>query len=76
MDLAMFDIFSGAAADKDAMWVEAASGLANAQRRMEEIAAKTPGQYFVFSQESRSVVARADTRKSASPSSAGQSASA
>ena len=75
MDLAMFDIFSGAA-DKDAVWIDAVSGLANARQRMEEIAAKSPGQYFVFSQESGSVVARKDTRKSSSPSSAGQSASA
>jgi hypothetical protein len=67
MDLAMFDIFSGAAPDKDAMWVEAVSGLANAQRRMKEIAEKSPGQYFVFSQGSSSVVAQTDTRKSASP---------
>lgn len=74
MDLAMSDIFSWAAADKDAMWVEAVSDLANAQRRMKEIAAHSPGQYFVFSQESRSVVARADTRKTASPPSEGQSA--
>jgi hypothetical protein len=73
MDLAMFDIFSGAAADKDAMWVEAVSGLANAQRRMNELAAQTPGQYFVDSQESRSVVAQTDNRKSTAPSFEGES---
>jgi hypothetical protein len=65
----MFDIFKGTTTDGDAMWLEAVSGLGNAQWRMKEIAAKSPGQYFVFSQECSSVVARTDTRKSASPSS-------
>lgn len=52
MDLAMFDIFRGAGADKDALWLEAVSGLANVQRRTEEIAAGELGQYSVFSAKS------------------------
>jgi hypothetical protein len=67
MDLAMFDVFRGAGADKDALWLEAVSSPTNAQRRMEEIAAREPGQYFVFSPLSQSIFARIDTRKSTSP---------
>lgn len=44
-------------------------------RRMEEIASKSPGQYFVFSQATRSVVARTGTRESVSPSPESQSES-
>ena len=75
MNHPMFDIFRGIN-EKDATWLEAASSLSEARLRMNELAAKTPGQYFVFSQESSSVVARTDPRKSASPSSGGQSKSA
>jgi hypothetical protein len=58
-----FDIFRGTT-DKDAVWVEAVTGLSDARRRMEEIAAATPGRYFVFGLESNAVLARIDTRKS------------
>lgn len=57
-----FDIFSGTT-DKDAMWMEAVEGLASARERMEEIARTNPGQYFVFAQRSRAILARVDTRK-------------
>ena len=56
-----FDIFRGAMASKDATWVEAVSGLAAARERMNAIAAKEPGRYFLFSSLSRSVLAMADT---------------
>jgi len=52
-----FDIFSGASG-KDALWVEAAQGLARARERMEEIAAGKPGQYFLFSTASHSILGR------------------
>ena len=55
-----FDIFSGCI-DKDARWLEAVEGLANAKRRMLEIAAKSPGRYFVFCDFSHGVVALTDT---------------
>jgi hypothetical protein len=42
-----FDIFRGRSY-KDAQWVEAVVGLASARRRMEEIAAQEPGDYFIF----------------------------
>ena len=41
-----FDVFSGT--QKNAMWVEVVEGLSNARERMQQIAAKEPGQYFVF----------------------------
>jgi hypothetical protein len=57
-----FDIFKGTS-DKDAIWVEAVQGLAKACQRMEEIAENFPGEYFVFSQQSHSILARVNTRK-------------
>ena len=57
-----FDIFSGAP-DKDAMWIEAVSGMAKARERMEEIAREIPGRYFVFSIHSRVLLATIDTSK-------------
>jgi hypothetical protein len=69
MDQPMFDIFTGTTTEGGATWLEAVSSLANARQRMEEIASKSPGEYFVFSQATQSIVARTDTRKpvSASP---------
>lgn len=58
----VYDIFRGATR-KDAIWVEAVSGLSSARRRMEEIAKKSPAQYFVFDHESHAIIARTDTRK-------------
>lgn len=55
-----FDIFSGTT-DKDAIWIEAVPGLANARKRMEELAIEAPGKYFVFSVSSRAVLAQTDT---------------
>ena len=59
-----FDIFSGTP-DRNPVWLEAVEGLSNARARMHEIAAKTPGQYFVFSTDSQAVVARTETLKKA-----------
>lgn len=69
----MFDIFTGSN-DKDALWVEAASGLAGARERMEQIAAEHPGQYFVFSQRTHCILARIDNRKSGLPAQINRSA--
>jgi hypothetical protein len=55
-----FDIFSGAP-NKDPVWLEAVEGLSNARARMHEIAAQTPGQYFVFSTGRRAVLAQTET---------------
>lgn len=64
----IFDIFQGSS-DKDAIWLEAVPGLANARQRMEEIAKGAPGQYFVFAPQSHSILARIDTRNAARGSS-------
>jgi hypothetical protein len=44
--------------EKDAVWLETVEGLEAAQRRMEEIATRKPGVYFIFSSGDRSVVAK------------------
>ena len=55
----ILDIFSGQW--DSAIWLDAVEGLSNARLRMEEIAAQDPGQYFVFSTLSHSILARVDT---------------
>lgn len=65
-----YDICSGTP-DKDAIWLEAVEGLANARARMAEIAAQKPGRYFIFSSAVNSIVAQIDTTK---PHSKGRSA--
>jgi hypothetical protein len=57
-----FDIFAGGP-EKDPVWVEAVQGLSDALERMEQIAQKTPGQYFVFSIGSHAILARTETFK-------------
>lgn len=51
-----FDIFKGFP-DRDAIWIERVPGLAAARERMGQIAARDPGQYFVFSPASHDVLA-------------------
>jgi CheY-like chemotaxis protein len=58
--LPKFDIFSGAP-DRDAVWVCAVRGLANARERMEDIASETPGRYFIFYAPDRSILAQTET---------------
>lgn len=55
-----FDIFSGAS-DRDAIWVCAVRGLANAKERMEEIAVERPGRYFIFNAAERTILAQTET---------------
>lgn len=55
-----FDIFSGAP-DRNAAWVCAVRGLANAKERMDEIAAERPGRYFLFYAPDRSILAQTET---------------
>lgn len=52
-------IFSGKPGK--ALWVEAVQGLSNACARMHEIAAQTPGEYFVYSIGSRTILAQTET---------------
>jgi L-amino acid N-acyltransferase YncA len=60
-----FDIFKGSYPGKDAMWLETIRGLANARQRMEQIAAETPGTYFVFSTHDNLVLAISNTTQGA-----------
>jgi hypothetical protein len=62
MNVPRYDIFSGRT-HKDAVWIEAVDGLANANARMKRLAAESPGPYFVFSIETGAVIASIDTSK-------------
>src|SRR5215469_17639317 len=55
-----FAIFSGSI-DKNALWLERAEGRDNANRRMDEIATKSPGKYFVLCDFFHTVVPQTDT---------------
>jgi hypothetical protein len=57
-----FDIFAGSP-NKRARWLEATLDLANARKRMEELARQEPGEYFVFSTFNHAILARIDTAK-------------
>jgi len=58
----VFDIFAGLA-DKDAVYLETVAGLSSARERMEAIAAKEPGRYFVFSPRDHTILAKTETRE-------------
>jgi hypothetical protein len=58
-----FDIFSGTS-DKDARWLESIEGLLQARNRMTHIAAVRPGEYFLYSPESHTILAKSSTAKS------------
>jgi hypothetical protein len=55
----IYDIFSGRI--DDAIWIEAAEHLVNANDRMAKIAEEKPGPYFVFCLESHAVCSSIDT---------------
>ena len=59
--MSTFDIFKGSG-EKDAVWLECVEGLDAATKRMNEIAIKKPGMYFVLRLQDRLVVAKIDTR--------------
>lgn len=63
-----YDIFTGAMGAGDERWIEAVSGLENARKRLEEIAGRKPGLYFLFHARTHSVVASVDTRTNAAAS--------
>ncbi len=58
-----FDIFSGTS-DKDAHWLESIDGLSKARDRMEHIASVRPGEYFLYSPQSHTILAKSSTDKS------------
>ena len=47
MQEAVFDILSGTPGH-NAVWLESVPGFMNARKRIEELAAATPGPYFIF----------------------------
>jgi hypothetical protein len=61
----VFDIFSGDT-DRDALWIEAAPGIEQARQRMGEIAAATPGSYFLFHTATRQIVERVSSAQAIS----------
>lgn len=56
-----FDIFSGSVYE-NAMWIEAIAGLERVCQRMMDLAAQSPGKYFIFSFRARMVLASIDSR--------------
>lgn len=70
-----FDIFRGAIGSGEEVWLEAVCGRENAKQRMEQIAARSPGRYFLFDVHHHFVVDCADTTKLALPSSATRASS-
>jgi len=66
--LPTFDIFSGER-DKNARWIEAVEGLAEANKRMQQLAAQNPGKYFIFYTGTHAVVASIETFAEQKPSS-------
>ena len=60
MEEPTFEIFSGGP-DKDPLWIETVAGLANARAHIEQIALSKPGQYFLFSFRSQTVLTRVET---------------
>jgi hypothetical protein len=62
MEESMFHIYAGTPGGT-AKWLESASELAGAQKRMEEFAAKSPGQYFIFNAWTYCVLSQLNTQK-------------
>jgi len=56
-----FNIFRGRLGNKEVVWLEAFEELARARDRMLQIAVKEPGDYFVFSLPSHSLMLSVDT---------------
>lgn len=61
MLVSRFDIFAGTPGSQDILWKEAVTGLAAATDRMKELAAESPGPYFVYYVSARQVLAAIDT---------------
>jgi len=57
-----FDIWSGIP-EKSGKWLETVAGLGNARRRMKDLAARTPGKYFIFSVWNSCVLDQIETRE-------------
>jgi hypothetical protein len=62
MEESTFDIYAGTPGG-NAKWLGSAPDLTGAQKRMEEFAAKAPGQYFIFSVWTSCVLSQLNTQK-------------
>lgn len=60
MQMPVYDIFSGTGY-KDARWLETVEGLGAAEQRMKQLAQQLPGAYFLFSVDSKAILAKVDT---------------
>jgi len=65
MEESTFDIYAGTPGG-NARWMESASELAVAQKRMQELAAKTPGPYFIFNIWTSCVLSQLNTQRALS----------
>ena len=63
MGIPKYDIFEGHNY-RDAHWLEAVEGMGAASDRMKQLAAESPGPYFLFSSQARNVLASIDTTQS------------
>jgi hypothetical protein len=61
-----FDLFSDHF-DADALWIEAVQEFGCAVERMKELAAQSPGPYFVFCTRTHKVLASIDTSRLQNP---------
>jgi hypothetical protein len=57
-----FYIFSGSS-EEDAVWLESVAGFFNAKRRVTELAATSPGDYFIFHTRSHLIVVKISSAK-------------
>lgn len=55
MQNAVFDIFKKAP-DGKPVWMDAVPDISTAERRVAELKAREPGEYFVFSQQTHQIV--------------------
>ena len=60
MRVPKFDVFAGRPGSADVFWKEAVAGLGAANDRMKELAAMSPGSYFVFDFSSGRILAHMD----------------
>lgn len=57
------DIFAGRFGCMGVSWIETVEGLSAARNRMEEVAARKPGQYFVFCSFDQTILAFIDNSR-------------
>ena len=61
MQVPTFDIFYGSPRNKQAIWLETVEGLGMAYELMKEIAAQSPGHYFIFDRRTHTILGSTNT---------------